>query len=154
MAVRYRREDDTYFEQRRVDNQTIELGINYYDESDDRKVSYWNIYISIFNKRKDMYSNMDKKIITGKNPIATALAAREMFYNVEAYLLDHELVRGKYDEVKIFCTWVDNRRRDAYYKVLHHMGYNWGTIDGEKCIIKTYKKEDINPDITRNKNER
>ena len=32
MAVEYREEDDTYFERRRVDNQTIELGINYYDE--------------------------------------------------------------------------------------------------------------------------
>lgn len=153
MAVEYREEDDTYFERRKIDNQTIELGINYYDDNLHDRKSWWNVYITVFNKRKDMYSNMDKKIITGKNPIATALAAREMFYNVEAYLLDHELVHGPYDEITIFCTWVDNRRRDAYYKVLHRMGYDWGTIDGEKCIMKTYKKSDINPDIMENKNE-
>ena len=84
MAVEYRAEDDTYFERRRVDNQTIELGINYYDESIHDRHSYWNIYVTVFNKRKDMYSNMDKKIITGKNPFATVITAREMFSNVEA----------------------------------------------------------------------
>lgn len=147
MAVEYRAEDDTYFERRKVGNQTIELGINYYDENIHDRKSWWNIYITIFNKRKDMYSNMDKKIITGKNPFATVIAAREMFSNVEAYLLDHELVHGGFDEVTIFCTWVDNRRRDAYYKVLSRMGYDWGRIGKEKCIMKTYRLEDINPEV-------
>lgn len=147
MAVEYRAEDDTYFERRKVGNQTIELGINYYDENIHDRKSWWNIYITIFNKRKDMYSNMDKKIITGKNPFATVIAAREMFSNVEAYLLDHELVHGGFDEITIFCTWVDNRRRDAYYKVLSRMGYDWGRIGKEKCIMKTYRLEDINPEV-------
>jgi len=147
MAVEYRAEDDTYFERRKVGNQTIELGINYYDENIHDRKSWWNIYITIFNKRKDMYSNMDKKVITGKNPFATVIAAREMFSNVEAYLLDHELVHGGFDEVTIFCTWVDNRRRDAYYRVLSRMGYDWGRIDKEKCIMKTYRLEDINPEV-------
>ena len=147
MAVEYRAEDDTYFERRRVGNQTIELGMNYYDENIHDRKSWWNVYITIFNKRKDMYSNMDKKVITGKNPFATVIAAREMFSNVEAYLLDHELVHGGFDEITIFCTWVDNRRRDAYYKVLSRMGYDWGRIDKEKCIMKTYRLEDINPEV-------
>ena len=147
MAVEYREEDDTYFERRRIGNQTIELGMNYYMENEHDRKSWWNVYITIFNKRKDMYTNMDKKAITGKNPIANFLAAREMFYDVEAYLLDHELVNGGFDEVTIFCTWVNNRRRDAYYKVLSRMGYDWGTIDGEKCIMKTFKYEDINPEV-------
>ena len=147
MAVEYRAEDDTYFERRRVGNQTIELGMNYYDENIHDRKSWWNVYITIFNKRKDMYTNMDKKVITGKNPFATVIAAREMFSNVEAYLLDHELVHGGFDEITIFCTWVDNRRRDAYYKVLSRMGYDWGRIDKEKCIMKTYRLEDINPEV-------
>ena len=147
MAVEYRAEDDTYFERRRVGNQTIELGMNYYDENIHDRKSWWNVYITIFNKRKDMYTNMDKKVITGKNPFATVIAAREMFYNVEAYLLDHELVHGGFEEITIFCTWVDNRRRDAYYKVLHRIGYEWGTIDKEKCIMKTYKLKDLNPEV-------
>ena len=152
MAVEYRAEDSTYYARRRVGDQTIELGINYFDETCDNK-SYWNIYITIFNKRKDMYTNMDKKIITGKKPIETALAAREMFYEVEAKLLDEELVHGPYDAICIFCTWVDNRRRDAYYRVLSKMGYDWGVCDNEKCIMKTYTLADINPDLMENENE-
>ncbi len=147
MAVEYRAEDDTYFERRKVGNQTIELGMNYYDENIHDRKSWWNVYITVFNKRKDMYTNMDKKVITGKNPFATVVAAREMFSNVEAYLLDHELVHGGFDEITIFCTWVDNRRRDAYYKVLSRMGYDWGRVDKEKCIMKTYRLEDINPEV-------
>ena len=150
MAVEYRTEDDTYVSRRRVGNQTIELGMNYFDSTNNNRRSWWNVYITIFNKRKDMYSNMDKKIITGQNPIATFINAREMFYEVEAYLLDHELVHGGFDEVTIFCTWVDNRRRDAYYKVLSRMGYNWGMIGKEKCIMKTYKLEDVNPEVWEN----
>ena len=143
MAVHYREEDDTYYERRKIGNQTIELGINFYDENIHDRKSWWNIYITIFNKRKDMYSNMDKKVITGKDPFATVIAAREMFSNVEKYLLAHELVHGGFDEITIFCTWVDNRRRDAYYKVLSRMGYNWGRIDKEKCIMKTYKLNEV-----------
>lgn len=147
MAVEYREEDDTYFERRKVGNQTIELGMNYYDKNIHDRKSWWNVYITIFNKRKDMYTNIDKKIITGKNPFATVIAAREMFSNVEAYLLDHELVHGNFDEITIFCTWVDNRRRDAYYKILSRIGYDWGRVDKEKCIMKTYRLADINPEV-------
>lgn len=153
MEVLYRDEDSTYYQRRRVGNQTIELGMNYYTENLHDRKGYWNIYLTVFNKRKDMYSNMDKKVITGNNPIANVITARRMFEEVEAHLLREELVHNDFDEITIFCTWVDNRRRDAYYKVLSHYGYDWGTIDGEKCIMKTYKKSDINPDIMENKNE-
>lgn len=141
--VIYRDEDETYYQRRKVGNQTIELGINFYTETDNNCKSWWNIYITIFNKRKDMYSNMYKKIITGKNPIATVLNAREMFNEVEKYVISYELTNGNYDELTIFCTWVDNRRRDVYYKVLSRLGYDWGRLpSGEKCIMKTYLLEE------------
>lgn len=141
--VIYRGEDDTYYQRRKVGNQTIELGINFYTDNEHDRKSWWNIYITIFNKRKDMYSNMDKKIITGKNPIATALTAREMFSEVEKCVIDNELTNSSYDEITIFCTWVDNRRRDVYYKVLSRLGYDWGRLpSGEKCIMKTYLLEE------------
>ena len=38
------------------------------------------------------------------------------------------------------CIWLDNRRRNAYYKYLSTKGYQYGRIDGEKCIFKRYKK--------------
>ena len=142
MAVIYREEDDTYYERCKVDNQTIELGINYHDSNLHDRKGYFNIYISVSNKRKDMYKNMDKKAITGKNPIANFLTARRMFLEVEAEVIREELYHGPFDEITIFCTWVNNRRRDAYYKVLSRYGYDWGKIDNQKCIMKTFKKED------------
>lgn len=147
MAVHYRKDDATYYERKKVGNQTIELGINWLEDSDDERHSWWNVYITVFNKKKDMYKNMDKKAITGENPLKNVLVAREMFYDVEAYLLDRELVHGCYDDVTILCTWVNNRRRDAYYRVLSKMGYEWGTYYHEKCIKKTYNINDVNPDI-------
>lgn len=136
-----------------VENQTIwmQFGCVNFDRDEDLVTNYWwNVALSIYNKSKDMYTNMDKKVITGKNPFATFATAREMFYNVEASLLDHELVNGSFDEITIFCTWVDNRRRDAYYKVLSRMGYDWGTVGKEKCIMKTYRKEDCYGEILDN----
>lgn len=137
MSVIYREEDDTYYERQKVGNQTIELGMNFYDQNLHDRKAYFNVYITIFNKRKDMYSNMDKKAITGTNPIANVLTAREMFKRVEQYLLAKEF--DYWDEITIFCTWVNNRRRDAYYKVLSRWGYDWGIIGGQKCIMRTFK---------------
>lgn len=142
MPVVYREEDDTYYERQKVGNQTIELGMNFHNQNAHDRKAYFNVYITIFNKRKDMYSNMDKKAITGTNPIANVLTARRMFLEVEAEVIREELYHGPFDEITIFCTWVNNRRRDAYYRVLSKYGYNWGKIDNQKCIMKTFKKED------------
>lgn len=143
MPAFYDRETDTYLEKRKIGRQTIELGMNYYDENLHDRKSWWNIYLSVYSKRKDKYTNMDKKIITGKDPFATVAAAREMFQNVESLLISSELINGPFDEITIFCTWVDNRRRNVYYKALSKYGYSWGTIDGQKCIMKTYRKKDF-----------
>jgi len=147
--VIYDEESDTYYQRRRVDNQTIELGMNCTYYSKGEEVSWFNIYITIFNKRKDMYDNMDKKIITGQNPFKNFVTAHDMFYDVEAALLQRELVKKGIDKVIIFCTWVDNRRRDAYYRVLSRHGYYWGKtpIIKEKCIMKIYTQNDVNPEV-------
>ena len=150
MEVFYDRESDMYYAKERVDNQTIELGMDCEYYNDTRSSSWWNIYITIYNKRKDMYSNMDKKVITGLNPFKTFSKARAMFNAVESTLINKELINGNEKEITIFCTWVDNRRRDAYYRFLHSMGYDWGVTPQlkKKCIMKTYKKEDVNNENT------
>ena len=145
--VVYDREADTYYQRRRVDNQTIELGMNCTDWVEENRETWWNIYITIYNKRKDAFTNMDKKAITGKNPFKTFATARDMFYDVEAEVLKHELEYGHSDKVVIFCTWVDNRRRDAYYRVLHKHGYDWGKCSDGKCIMKTFTIDDLISEI-------
>ena len=145
MEVIHDRESDMYYARERVDNQTIELGMDCEYFNDTRNSSWWNIYITVFNKRKDMFSNMDKHTITGLNPFKTFAKAREMFKEVEKTLIEEELINGYENEITIFCTWVDNRRRDAYYRVLHPLGYDWGRTPRlkHKCIMKTYRKEDF-----------
>ena len=148
MSVVYDKESDTFYERRKIGNQTIELGMNLTDWDYNYK-AWYNIYLSIAEKRRDFFTNMDRKVITGKNPFATFAEARDMFKDVEAAVLRHELMEGKADEVIIFCTWVDNRRRDAYYRVLSRYGYDWGTTlhMKQKCIRKVFTLDDVNPDI-------
>ena len=35
-------------------------------------------------------------------------------------------------------SWVDNRRRDIYYKYLSKRGYKYEVVDGQKFICKIY----------------
>jgi len=145
--VIYDRESDQYYQRRRVGNQTIELGMNCTDWIEENKESWWNIFLTIYNKRKDAFTNMDKKVITGQNPFATFATARDMFYDVEAEVLKRELEYGHSNKVVIFCTWVDNRRRDAYYRVLNKHGYDWGKCSGGKCIMKTFTRDNLAKEI-------
>ena len=148
MGVIYDKESETFYERREVEGQTVELGMNLADWDYNHK-AWYNIYITVYNKRKDAFVNMDRKVITGKNPFATFAEARDMFKDVEAAVLRHELVEGDAEEVIIFCTWVDNRRRDAYYRVLSRYGYDWGiTLHmKQKCIRKVFTLNDVNPEV-------
>ena len=147
MAIIYDKESETFYEQRIIDNQTIELGMNLTDWNDKHK-AWYNIYLTVFNKRKDMWNNMDKKVITGKNPFATFTIARDMFYDIEAAVLRYEFVYRDTEEVVLYCGWVDNRRRNAYYRFLSSLGYDWGTtLELKKCIQKVYKIENVNPEV-------
>ena len=104
----------------------------------DYSSSWWNVALSIYNKRKDMYDNMDKKLSTGKDLIRNFIVARKMFDALEAKVVE-DAVYNKQDIV-IFCHWEDNRRRDAYYKVLSRKGYRYGNAPwGQKVIMKKFK---------------
>ena len=103
--------------------------------------SWWNVALSIYNKRKDMFSNMDKKLSTGIDPFRNFIIARKMFDALEATVIEHG-VNNKQDVV-IYCHWEDNRRRDAYYRVLSKKGYRYGkTPWGQKVIMKKFKYKD------------
>ncbi len=86
--------------------------------------TWWNVALSIYDKRKDMYSNMDKKLSTGKDLVRNFIIVRKMFDALEVSVIEHG-VNNKQDVV-IYCHWEDNRRRDAYYKVLSKKGYRYG----------------------------
>lgn len=103
---------------------------------------WFNIALSIYNKTKDMYDNMDKKLSTGLDPIRNVIIARKMFDAIEAYIVEKEAVNKKRD-IYIYCGWEDNRRRDAYYRVLSKKGYSYMRgPGGHKVIGKKFKWKD------------
>lgn len=118
-----------------IENQTLRMGIQL-DEYTDTTI-YGNIYISLYNKRKHSAHNEDNIIMTGLNPFKT------IYYGIKAFkLLEDAALQGYNDRFKvvIYCSWVDNRRRDAYYKFLSKRGYRYDRLFGNKVIMKTWKK--------------
>lgn len=118
-----------------IENQTLRMGIQL-DEYTDTTI-YGNIYISLYNKRKHSARNEDNVIMTGLNPFKT------IYYGMKAFkFLEEAVLQGYNDRFKviIYCSWVDNRRRDAYYKFLSKRGYRYDKLFGYKVIMKVWEK--------------
>lgn len=135
MVVHYDRENDEYFVKERIGNQTLKLVFQMHDWNAD--TIFLNVYLTLYNKRNQIEGNEAEVKMTGENPLQTFFMVRKAFKYLVWKVLDE--YNWKYDLI-IYCTWLDNRRRDAYYKYLSTIGYRYGRIEGEKCIFKRYKK--------------
>ena len=135
MIVEYNQENDEYFIKERIDNQTIKMVFQMYDWTED--TVYFNVYLTLYNKRNQIEANETLIKSTGTNPLTSFFVARKAFKLLLYKVLDE--YSYKYDII-VFCTWLDNRCRDAYYKYLSTKGYRYGRIGREKCIFKRYKK--------------
>ena len=133
---------------RMIENQTIYMFFTEFELDPNIPVRnncrYYNVALTIYNKSKDMYTNMDNHISTGKDPIRDFIIARKMFDAIEAYVVKKEAVNKKRD-IYIYCGWEDNRRRDAYYRVLSKKGYSYVRgPGGHKVIGKKFKWKEAN----------
>lgn len=108
----------------KIGNQTLLIGFQE-DWQPQTNTCYYNVYLSVYTKRKHMELNEEKKLSTGLNPIKDFLVARKNFQRLEKYVLND----NKDNNVVIYCFWVDSRRRDTYYKVLSRWGYTYQKID-------------------------
>lgn len=135
MVVRYDRENNEFFVKERIGNQTLKLAFQMNDWNTD--TIFFNVYLTLYNKRNQIEGNEAEVKMTGESPLQTFFVVRKAFQYLVWKVLDE--YNWKYDLI-IYCTWLDNRRRDAYYKYLSTKGYRYGRIDGEKCIFKRYKK--------------
>ena len=100
-----------------------------------------NIALYIISKRKNVDNIMlNDCIITGKNPFKSVAFAMRAFNSLEDYVVKDTKLKS-HDKIIIYCTWLDNRRRDAYYKFLHKKGYKYGMYNGKKCILKEFTNE-------------
>ena len=135
MTVLYNEENNEFFIKERINNQTVKLAFQMNDWNED--TIFFNVYLTLYNKRSQISRNEAEVKMTGENPLQTFFMVRKAFKYLVWKVLDE--YNWKYDLI-IYCTWLDNRRRDAYYKYLSTKGYRYGRIDGEKCIFKRYKK--------------
>jgi hypothetical protein len=133
VEVQYSRENESYFIKEKIDNQTFFMEFQIYDETDD--TIYINICMGIYNKRKHVERNENEVRMTGLNPMKSVATAIRAFNLLEKEILKRRTSKRKH----ISCGWVDNRRRDAYYKFLSKRGYQYGTIGRYKCIYKVYE---------------
>lgn len=138
MTIHYDRYENEFFIKEPIDNQTMRMAFSMTDWTDD--TIHFNVYLTLYNKRKQIASNEAEAKSTGANPLKTFFVARKAFNSLVDEVL--KCYSYRYDVI-ISCTWLDNRRRDAYYKYLSTQGYQYGRIDGEKCIFKRYKKGTI-----------
>ena len=135
MIIHYDRENDEYFIKERIGNQTVRLALTLVDWNAD--TAYFNIYLTLYNKRNQIEGNEAEAKITGASPVQTFFVVRKAF---EQLVKKIQYEYGERYDLIVFCNWLDNRRRDAYYKYLSTKGYRYGRIDGEKCIFKRYRK--------------
>lgn len=121
-----------------INNQTFIMGLEPTDWND--KTIYLNLYITLYNKRKDIDKNENLIKTTGLNPAKTISTAIKAFKILEEECLNY--YNEEYNVI-IYCTWLDKRRRDIYYRYLSRFGYKYGKhpYDNFKYIYKKYEKK-------------
>lgn len=136
MKVEWNTEEDECFVKESIENQTLYMGFQMTEWTTD--TIHFNVYLTLYNKRNQITDNEAEIKSTGANPLKTFFIARKAFNALVKEVLWQFL--DNYDVI-VYCNWLDNRRRDAYYKYLSTLGYRYGrNIYGEKCIFKRYKK--------------
>ena len=98
----------------KIGKQTLELRFYKYWYDYDTNTIYFSIMLSVHNKRKHLERDMGNKAITGQNPFKNAVIGLRMFEAMEKKTVED----FSYQNIVIFCSWLDKRRREAYEKIL------------------------------------
>ena len=134
MNVKYDYKNRTYYIKEKIHNQTMIMQLEECDRSLD--VIYYNVVLVVYNKRKHAQKNEDNAIVTGKYPFETVAKAVRAFNLLEQEVIKENKFYNR--KIMIMISWVDNRRRDIYYKYLSKRGYKYEVVDGQKFICKIY----------------
>ena len=134
MNVKYDYKNRTYYIKEKIHNQKIIMQFEECDRSFD--MIYYNVVLGVYNKRKHAQKNEDNAIVTGKYPFETVAKAVRAFNLLEQEVIKENKFYNR--KIMIMISWVDNRRRDTYYKYLSKRGYKYEVVDGQKFICKIY----------------
>lgn len=97
------------------------------------KVNYCPIYFVIYHKRRQELATENH--ITGKDGVLGLFWAKEKIIEFEQFVQE----RVGFDDHKkhvLYCTWTDNRRRNAYTRGLIPLGFKYMNIFGKKALGK------------------
>lgn len=136
MNVKYDYKNRTYYIKEKLQNQTMIMEFEECDRSLD--TVYYNVVLGVYNKRKHAQANEDNAIVTGKYPFETVAKAMRAFNILEQEVIGQNSFYNNQKKIMIMISWVDNRRRDIYYKYLSRRGYKYEIVDGQKFICKIY----------------
>ena len=134
MNVKYDYKNHTYYIKEKIYNQTMIMQFEECDRSLD--MIYYNVVLGVYNKRKHAQKNEDNAIVTGKYPFETVAKAVRAFNLLEQEVIKENKFYNR--KIMIMISWVDNRRKDIYYKYLSKRGYKYEVVDGQKFICKIY----------------
>lgn len=134
MNVKYDYTNRTYYIKEKIHNQTMVMQIEECDRYLD--MTYYNVVLGVYNKRKHAQKNEDNAVVTGKYPFETVTKAVRAFNLLEQEVIKENKFYNR--KIMIMISWVDNRRRDIYYKYLSKRGYKYEVVDGQKFICKIY----------------
>ena len=70
MVVQYDSENDEYFVKERIGNQTVKLVFQMHDWNED--TIFFNVYLTLYNKRNQINSNEAEVKMTGENPFCSS----------------------------------------------------------------------------------
>ena len=134
MDILWDREEYAYIAKEKLSNgQTLFM---MFQELEDTKLDYlnYNVVVGVYTKRKSAGYNEENALITGHSPWESAIKGIKMFDEMEKHVIQEAQEEGK--GINIYVHWVNNRRRDAYYKVLSKRGYSYCMFEGIKHLVK------------------
>ena len=122
-----------------IENQTFHMAFQETHWTPDSV--YFNIYMTLYTKRKHINKNEELIKSTGLNPLQTIVVARKCFEILEKIILNE----FDYLNIVITCDWLDKQRREIYHKFLSKKGYRYGLhpFYKNKCLIKIQRREKI-----------
>ena len=139
MEVHYDYSTKSYQIKERISNgQTLFMWFQFLEET--KNGAYYNVALAIYNKRKHASRNEEEKCITGLSPFETVSVALKAFRLLENEVWQNCALKNR--PMNLIVNWVDNRRRDAYNRVLSKKGFYYTNYRGEKVLYKHYKPED------------
>lgn len=110
-------------------NQFIEIQ---FQEEWTSKKFFYNVYLTISNKRKSKDNNFKKT--TGKCGLEGLLWAKNKIIDFEDFIKESDMHNER--PVYVYVQWDDNRRRNTYERGLKNLGYKYSYVEGRKALMK------------------